>query len=106
MVVPAGEAQPQTITSPDKKYQIISHGRAYRDIFGSYVVEGVLKNISSESEINVKIKIDYYDIDKVRIDTGMDTFAIPKPGGTRGFYITHSGRRRGEIRYHVITLCD
>jgi hypothetical protein len=84
----------------------MSHGRAYRDNFGSYVVEGVLKNISSESEINAKIKIDYYDVNKVRIDTGIDSFTIPKPGGTRAFYMTYSGRRRGEIKYHVIALCD
>ena len=106
MVIPPEEAQPQIITSPDKKYQIINHTAAINTFGGCYTVEGVIKNISSESEINAKIQIDYYDIDKVRIDTEVDTLTVLKPGGTRAFYIPYSGRRRGDVQYHRITLCD
>jgi hypothetical protein len=105
MVIPSEGARPQIITSPDKKSQIISQRRAYMDGFGSYTVEGVVKNISSESEINAEIKIDYYDIDRVRIDTEVDTVTIPKPGGTRAFYIPYSGLRRADIKYHELNLC-
>jgi hypothetical protein len=104
MVMPSKEAKPQIIISPDKKTQIISQRRAYIDGFGSYTVEGVIKNISSESEINAEIKIDYYDIDKVRIDTEVDIVTIPKPGGTRAFYIPYSGLRRCDIQYHKLAL--
>ncbi len=103
--MPPKEAQPQIITSPDKKSQIISQRRAYIDGFGSYTVEGVIKNISSESEINAQIKIDYYDFDGVRIDTEFDTVTIPKPGGTRAFYIPYSGLQRADIKYHKLNLC-
>lgn len=104
MVKPPEETQPQVITSPDKKSQILSHRRAYKDAFGSYVVEGVIKNISPEPEVGVKIKIDYYDSDRVRIDAEVETLSIPKPGGTRAFYIPFSGLRRGDIQYHKISL--
>lgn len=104
MPMPWDEAQPQILTSPDKKYQIMNHFRTHRDNFGTYGVEGVIKNISSEPEINAKIKIEFYGIDKVKIDSEDDNIAVLKPGGTRAFYIFYSGPRRGDIRYHKIYL--
>ena len=104
MVMPPEKTQPQMITSPDGKCQITSHRRAYKDAFGSYCVEGVIKNTSPEPELNAKIKIDYYDSDNVRFDSEVDTLTIPKPGGTRAFYIPYSGLRRGDIQYHKISL--
>jgi hypothetical protein len=104
MVMPPEKAQQQIITSPDGKCQMISHRRAYKDAFGCYCLEGVIKNISNEPELNVKIKVDYYDSDDTLFDSEVDTLTIPKPGGTRAFYIPYSGLRRGDIQYHIISL--
>lgn len=101
MVIRPEEVQPQVITSPDKKLQIINHG-AYIDAFGCYCVEGVIKNINSESELNAEIKIDYYAIDKTKIDTEVDTLTALKPGATRAFFIPCSARQRGDIRYYKL----
>jgi hypothetical protein len=103
MVIPPG-TQPKIITSPDGKSQIINQRRAYIDGFGSYCLEGVIKNISSEAEIVAKIQVDYYDINGTKIDTELDIINILKPGGTRTYYIPHAGLRRTEVKSHVISL--
>ena len=103
MVIPP-EAKSQIITSPDGKSQIISHGNGYRDGLGSYCLEGVVKNISSEPDINVRIKIEYYDANGMSIDTEEDIVNIPRPGGTRAFYIPYAGLRRADVKSHKINI--
>jgi len=103
MVLPSG-AQFKMITSPDGKSRIISQSIGYRDGLGSYCLEGVVKNISSEPEINVRIKIEYYDANGMSIDIEEDVVTVLKPGGTRAFYIPYAGLRRGDVKSHKIDL--
>jgi hypothetical protein len=91
------------VSSLDNKLQIINFV-AFRDPFGCYLVEGTLKNASSDSEIDAKIKIDYFDTLDILVDNEIDTIKSPQPGATRGFYIVYSGRRRGDIQSHKISL--
>ncbi len=99
--MPEIEKQPQVITSPDKKLQILNHGAA-GDQFGCYMVKGAVRNISSESNVNVEIKIDYVDIDGRKIDTEVDALYIPFPGGSRAFHIVYPGNRHDDIRSYKI----
>ncbi len=95
------EKQPQLITSPDNKLQIISHAAA-GDMFGCYTTKGVIKNISSEADVNVEIKVEYYDINGEKMDTEVDTFYIPFPGGSRAFHIIYPGSRYDDVKAYRI----
>ncbi len=95
------EKQPQVITSRDKKLQILNHA-AGGDQFGCYMVKGAIKNLSSESDINVEIKVDYFDLNGEKIDSEIDVLYIPFPGGSRGFHIVYPGARHDDIRFYKI----
>jgi hypothetical protein len=95
------EKQPQLITSEDNKIQILNHA-AGGDQFGCYSIKGSIRNLSSESDINVEIKVDYYDINGVKIDTEVDTLYIPHPGGSRGFHIIYPGMRHDDVLSYKI----
>ena len=97
------ETQPQRITSPDETVQIINH-RASREGFGSYCIEGAVRNISSEPEINAEIRVDYYDGDNVKIDSEVDVLPRLKPGETRGIYISYAGQKRNSVQYYRLHL--
>ncbi len=95
------EKQPQVITSRDNKVQILNHGAA-GDQFGCYMVKGAIKNISSEPDVNVEIKVEYYDINGIKINTEIDDLYIPFPGGSRAFHIVYPGQRHDDIRSYKI----
>jgi hypothetical protein len=95
------EKQPQVITSPDKKLQILNHGAA-GDQFGCYMVKGAIKNLSSESNIKVEIKVDYYDVNGTKIDSEVDALYIPFPGGSRAFHIVYPGSRHDDVKSYKI----
>ncbi len=95
------EKQPQVINSPDNKLQILNHA-AGGDQFGCYTTKGAIKNISSESNVNVEIRVDYFDINGIKIDSELDAFSIPFPGGSRGFHIIYPGARYDDIRSYRI----
>jgi hypothetical protein len=95
------EKQPQVITSADKKLQILNHA-AGGDQFGCYTIKGAIRNISSESDVNVELKVDYYDANGIKIDSEVDVLSIPKPGGSRGFHIIYPGLRHDDVNSYEI----
>lgn len=95
------EKQPQIITSSDNKVQILNHGAA-GDQFGCYMVKGAIKNISFESNVSVEIRVEYYDLNGVKIDTEVDQLYIPFPGGSRAFHIVYPGYQHDDIRSYKI----
>lgn len=95
------EKQPQVITSPDQKLQILNHA-AGGDQFGCYTTKGAIRNISSESDVKVEITVEYYDSKGIKIDSVVDSFSIPFPGGSRGFHIIYPGQRYDDIRSYRI----
>ena len=95
------EKQSQIITSKDNKLQILNHG-AGGDQFGCYSIKGTIKNISAESEVNIEIKVDYFDINGELIDTEVDILYIPYPGGSRGFHIIYPGLRHDDVHSYKI----
>ncbi len=101
MSVPPAEKQPQVITSPDKKVQILHHGGG-GDMFGCYSIKGAIKNLSPESNVDVEIKVDYYDASGVKVETEIDRLTIPKPGGSRGFHIIYPGLHHDDIQSYKI----
>jgi hypothetical protein len=90
------EKQPQVITSEDKKLQIFHHGGSV-DGFGCYSIRGAIKNLTPESNVNVEIKVDYFDIKGAKIETETDLLSIPKAGGTRAFFIIYPGLRHDDV---------
>ncbi len=83
--------------------QILNHS-PYRDRFGCYCIQGAVKYVSPEPNLNAQIKVDYYDIDGGLIDTEVDTVDFLKSGGTSSFHIMYSGLRRGEVQYYKLSV--
>jgi hypothetical protein len=96
MVMPPIEKQPQVIMSADEKVQILNHMAAL-DQFGCYSTKGAIRNISPESNLEVEIRVDYYDASGVKIDSEIDALTLPKPGGSRGFHIVYPGLRHDDV---------
>jgi hypothetical protein len=101
MSIRTPEKQPQAITSADNRVKILSHG-ATLDQFGCYTIKGAIKNISLEPDLDVEIKVDYYDVHGVIIDTEIDALNIPRPGGSRGFHIVYPGLRHDDVHSYKI----
>lgn len=95
------EKQPQVITSEDKKLQILHHGGG-GDMFGCYSIKGAIKNLSTESNVDVEIRVDYFDSNGEKMDTEVDLLTLPKPGGSRGFHIIYPGLRTDDVRSYRI----
>jgi hypothetical protein len=98
------EKQPQVITSADNKLQILNHA-AGGDQFGCYSIKGAIRNISTESNIDIEIKVDYFDADGIKIDSEVDLLSIPKPGGSRGFHIIYPGLRHDDVHSYKLYPC-
>jgi hypothetical protein len=98
---PAAEKQSQIITSEDKKVQILNHA-AGSDQFGCYMVKGAVRNISPESDIEIELRVEYFDIEGRKIDSEVDALTIPKPGGSRGFHIVYPGQRYDDVKSYKI----
>ncbi len=103
MAVKPDEKQPQVVTSPDGKLQIINH-YSYNDHLGCHVMEGTVKYLSPEPNLAAEIKIDYYTMDGEFIDTEVDTVALHESGRTRAFEIMYSGERRRDIKYYRLYI--
>jgi hypothetical protein len=95
------EKQSQVVSSPDGKLQILNH-TATLDQFGCYTIKGAIRNTGPESDVDVEIRVDYYDIDGKQIDTEIDVLVIPKPGGSRGFHIIYPGLRHDDVKSYRI----
>ena len=104
MTISEVQEQGQEIISKSGKLKIIRH-RAYIDRFGCYCVEGAIRNLSPESDLNAEIKIDYFSVDNQLIDTEIDlTVRMMGTGATVAFHTMYSGRNRGKIKYYRISL--
>ncbi len=101
MSVPPMEKQPQVILSPDKKVQIISHAGG-GDMFGCFSIKGAIKNLSPESNLEVEIRVDYFNAAGVQVETETDHLMIPYPGGSRGFHIIYPGLNHDEVKSYKI----
>jgi hypothetical protein len=95
------EKQPQAITSPDDKLQTLHH-RMSVNRFGHRVVDGVVKNIGSDSGVSVEIKAEYYDAAGTLIGTEVDIVRRLEPGKTAAFQVVYSGERRWDIKHYKI----
>ena len=93
--------QPQVITSPDNTLQTIHH-RMSVNRFGHRVVEGAVRNISSESNINAEIQAEYYDSTGTLMGSEVDILRRLRPGKTGAFEIVYSGERRWDVKYYRI----
>jgi hypothetical protein len=104
MAAQSGEGPPQVITSPDGKLQTLHH-RMSANRFGHRVVEGAVRNISSDSGLNAGIKAEYYSADGTLIGTEMDIVRRLGPGKTGAFEVVYSGERRWDIKsYRIVSL--
>lgn len=103
-ITPSEEKQqPQVITSPDGKLQIIKH-HMFIDVFDICNIKGVVKNISSESELNGEIKVDFYDINNEYIDTEVEPISCLKLNVARAFVVRYAGPRHIDTQYYKISL--
>jgi hypothetical protein len=101
MAAQLGEGQPQVITSPDGKLQTLHHKMSLNR-FGHGVVEGALRNISSDSDLSAEVKAEYYDAAGTLIGTEVDILRHLEPGKTGAFEVVYSGLGRADIKYYRI----
>jgi len=101
MVAQSGRGQPQIITSPDSKLQTLHHKMSVNR-FGHRVVEGAVRNISSESNVSAEIKAEYYGATGRLIGTEVDILRRLEPGKTGAFEVVYSGEQRADIKYYII----
>ena len=100
----AEEKQPQMITSADNELQTLHH-RMSVNRFGHRVIEGVVKNISSDSNVNAEIKAEYFSTAGMLVGTEVDIVRRLKPGKTGAFEVVYSGEQRWDIKhYRIISL--
>jgi hypothetical protein len=100
----AEKKQPQVILSPDNTLQTLHH-RITGNRFGHRVVDGVLKNLTSDSTVAAEIKVEYYDGSGGLIGTGVEIMKIMEPGKTGAFEVPYSGERRWEVKsYKIVSL--
>jgi hypothetical protein len=102
MVAKSAKTQPQVIKSIDNTLQTLHHRMAVNR-FGHRVVEGAMKNISSESSVNAEITVEYYSVDGTLIGTEVDILRGLKPGKTGAFEVVYSGEMRWEIKHYKVT---
>ena len=104
MVAQSGKGQPQVITSPDGKLQTLHHKMSVNR-FGHRVVEGAIRNISSDSSVNAEIKAEYYDATGTLIGTEVDIVRRLELSKTGAFEVVYSGEQRWDIKYYqIVTL--
>ena len=103
MTKPSVEKQPQVITSPDGKVQIINH-RIVIGRFGDMAVEGAVRNISSESDITAEVKADLYDAEGIYVDYEVDKVRRLNPGKTGAFEVVYSAHKRYRVKHIKISL--
>ena len=101
MVAPSEDVQPQLITSPNGRLQILHHKMSTSQ-FGHRIVEGAVKNISSDLKLSAQIRVSYYDAAGTLIDTEVDMVKHLEPGKTGAFEAVYSGPKRGDVKYYKI----
>ncbi len=101
MIAQSGKGQPQEITSPDGKLRTLHHKMSVNR-FGHRVVEGAVRNISSDSNVNAEIKAEYYGATGRLIGTEADIVRRLEPGKTGAFEVVYSGEQRWDIKYYKI----
>ena len=101
MVAQSGKGQPPVITSPDGKLQTLHHKMSVNR-FGHRVVEGAVRNISSDSNVSAEIKTEYYGAAGTLIGTEVDIVRRLEPGKTGAFEVVYSGQQRADVKYYKI----
>ncbi|HEY96754.1 MAG TPA: hypothetical protein G4O16_01060 [Dehalococcoidia bacterium] len=100
----AVQKQTQEVMSYDNTIQTLHH-RMSANRFGHRTVSGVMKNISSDSSVIAKIKVEYYDEIGELIGTETEIVRILPSGKTAAFEVVYSGDRRWEIQnYKIVSL--
>ena len=98
------QKQTQEIMSSDNTIQTLHH-RMSANRFGHRTVVGVVKNVSSDSNVIAEIKAEYYDEIGVLIGTEIEIVRILTPGKTAAFEVVHSGDRRWDVsNYKIVSL--
>ena len=98
------KGQPQAITSPDGKLQTLHHKMSVNR-FGHRVVEGAVRNISSNSKVSAEVKAEYYNAAGTLIGTEVDVVRHLEPGKTGAFEVVYSGQQRADVKYYkIVTL--
>ena len=103
MAAQLGTGQPQVITSPDGKLQTLHH-KMSANRFGHRVVEGAVRNISSDSRVSAEVKAEFYDAAGTLIGTEVDIVRKLEPGKTGAFEVVYSGQQRADIKYYKIAI--
>ena len=101
MIAPSAKRQPQVITSPNGKLQTLHH-KMSANRFGHRVVEGAIRNISSDSNVNAEIKAEYYSATGTLIGTEVDIVRRLGSGKAGAFEVVYSGEQRWDIKYYKI----
>lgn len=70
--------------------------------FGHRVVEGAVRNISSDANLSVEIKAEFYGADGTLIGTEVDMVRRLDPGKTSAFEVVYSGPQRPDVQYYKI----
>ncbi len=97
------EKQPQKVTSPDNKLQILNH-RVYFDRFGCACVEGAVKNLTDRTDLIANLKVDYYDYDGIYINSEIQSLPVKYGHRAIGFHIMYSGPQSTETTYYKISF--
>ena len=101
MVAQSGKGQPQVIISPDGELQTLHHKMSVNR-FGHRVVEGAVRNVSSDADVSAEIKAEYYDAAGTLIGTEVDVVRHLEQGKTGAFEVVYSGQQRADIKYYKI----
>ena len=101
MAAPSGKEPPQVVTSVDNKLQTLHH-KMSANRFGHRVVEGVVRNISSDASLSAEVRVEFYGADGALIGTEVDIVRRLAPGKTGTFEVVYSGDRRWDVKYYKI----
>jgi hypothetical protein len=97
------EKQPQIISSPDNKLQVLNH-KVYFDRFGCACVEGAVKNLTERIDLIANLKVDYYDYYGEYINSEVQSLPIKYANRAIGFHIMYSGPQSTETTYYKISF--
>jgi len=82
-----------------EKLQILSHTGGFTD-YGSPMVTGTAKNVSSSNLIYAEVRVKWYDSAGSLLDTSLDNINDLGPGQTWRFEVIYFGSEKG-ISYEI-----
>jgi hypothetical protein len=96
-----GKGQSQVITSVDNKLQTLHH-KMSTSRFGHKVVEGALRNISSDASVSAEVRAEFYGAHGELIGNDVDVVRRLDSGKTGAFEVVYSGDRRWDVKFYKI----